>query len=210
MKKVFRMSEDQLDRIMQTKQKDSSTELNADKNILVDESSDSQNTYKLYEVELDSSDIDVDLNCNILFGSNCTSSGTVTINGTEFDYYSADITKGIIKYNIEVQYSLRGVEDISLTPVSANIKGFVQLINENDSFEKEFEIEYDNTGLVKNTLSGDFNLGEYGTIKILPLQKQAKFSIIRDEKDYKVKVYPDFLDMAFSRNNNFVNIEFNY
>lgn len=79
-----------------------------------------------------------------------------------------------VTYTIELEYRSYGIKNIYVSPNSVLLMGELIIDNENDTETKEFEIEYDTTGLKTNTLSGQMKIGN-DTVTINDLPKTAVF-----------------------------------
>jgi hypothetical protein len=86
-----------------------------------------------------------------------------------------------------VEYRSYGIKGIYLTPVAASFVGTLEMTGDEDSYEKNFELEFDTTGLKTNTLSGTMDLGGK-TINIAELPTEVVFESERstDNESYYV------------------------
>jgi hypothetical protein len=155
MKKTYRISETQFAAILSKKQKDKQSNESANMN----EADASNNVFRN---ELKSgSDIDLDIDMEALFKNIAkpgTRGTTVIVDGVEYDTYIT-YRGAVANYSIDIEYRSYGIKDVYLSPVSVLIYGSLELTGDNDSFEKDFELEFDRSGLKTNTLSGAMDLG---------------------------------------------------
>ena len=89
----------------------------------------------------------------------------ILVGGNEFDIY-INIYKAIAKYGLSIDYMPEGIQSIELIPISISLMGILDLTGDDDSFEESFEITIEGDKIKDNTLSGEFSVGGYGNINI--------------------------------------------
>ena len=152
--KVYKVTEQQLGSI---------TNKLKNKETLVDEGSNSTGDRdNVFEIELKRSDIDVtfsdDLFKMYMVTGNLSHDG-IMVNGLAYDIdYNLYSIKA--KYEIEVQYTSYGIYGVVFHPIACTIIGELTINGDDDSYDKDFEITYNNHGLVENSFSGEMRLGE--------------------------------------------------
>lgn len=97
----------------------------------------------------------------------------VIIDGEAYSPY-INVKSAKVRYGIDIEYREFGIKDIYVSPISASFLGEIEMTDANDTYEKEFELEFDTNGIVLNTLSGAMALGGK-TIQIPELSKDVKF-----------------------------------
>jgi hypothetical protein len=128
------------------------------------------------------SGFDLDIRFNDLFPGlekPGTKGDTIVVDGVEYDPY-IEINEAVVKYSIEIEYKSYGIRDIYINPVSAYFIGVLELTGDDDSFNKDFELEFDLNGLKTNTLSGAMSLGEK-TITVADIGSEVKFEVEKTE-----------------------------
>jgi hypothetical protein len=110
----------------------------------------------------------------------------ISVNGVEYDV-DIEINQARVFYGIDIEYREYGIKDIYLSPKSALLSGVVRFEGDDDSFDHDFELEYDVTGLKSNTLSGNVKVGN-GSVQILDIDKGVKFDTEKSETDWTVYV----------------------
>jgi hypothetical protein len=121
-------------------------------------------------------DIDENLNNETLFSGMVkpgTRGRTIIIDGVEYDPYIT-INKAITKYSINIEYKSYGIRDINLSPISVSFIGVLEILDEDNSYEKDFEITFNQSGLVSNTFSGAMDL-RGKTINIPQISNEVVF-----------------------------------
>jgi hypothetical protein len=89
----------------------------------------------------------------------------ILVGGNEFDIY-INIYKAIAKYGLSIDYMPEGIQSIELIPIGISLMGILDLTGDDDSFEESFEITIEGDKIKDNTLSGEFSVGGYGNINI--------------------------------------------
>jgi hypothetical protein len=200
MKKTYRISETQFAAILSKKQKDKQSNESANMN-----EADASNNVFRNELK-SSSDIDLDIDMEVLFKNIAkpgTRGTTVIVDGVEYDPYIS-INSAIATYTIDIEYRSYGIKDVYLSPVSVLISGSLELTGDDDSFDKDFELEFDRTGLKSNTLSGTMNLGGK-SIEIAPLRTNVTFESNRNyDKGDSFYVQAITCDLAAKESNKII------
>jgi hypothetical protein len=174
MKKIYRVSESQLESIMnytEAKKQADHGQQTLSNEISIDEDSINEVDGNANVFTIETTNIDLyNENLNLLF-KDYVKPGTknvILVDGNEFDVYLS-FNKAIAKYNLSIEYKSYGIKSIELIPISVSLMGTLDLTGDNDSFEKSFEITIEGNEIKDNTLSGEFTVGEYGNINISDL-----------------------------------------
>jgi hypothetical protein len=174
MKKIYRVSESQLESIMnytEAKKQTDHGQQTLSNEISIDEDSINEVDGNANVFTIETTNIDLyNENLNLLF-KDYVKPGTknvILVDGNEFDVYLS-FNKAIAKYNLSIEYKSYGIKSIELIPISVSLMGTLDLTGDNDSFEKSFEITIEGNEIKDNTLSGESTVGEYGNINISDL-----------------------------------------
>lgn len=140
------------------------------------------NTDDIFSSEIKSSiEIDANINYEALFSGMAkpgTKGRTVIIDGVEFDPYIT-VSRAITKYSIDIDYKSFGIRGIGLIPISVSLVGTLEMQGEDDTYEKDFELFFDRTGLKENTLSGSMDLAGK-TVNIPQISDEVVFEAQRE------------------------------
>jgi hypothetical protein len=174
MKKIYRVSESQLESIMnytEAKKQADHGQQTLSNEISIDEDSINEVDGNANVFTIETTNIDLyNENLNLLF-KDYVKPGTknvILVDGNEFDVYLS-FNKAIAKYNLSIEYKSYGIKSIELIPISVSLMGTLDLTGDNDSFEKSFEITIEGNEIKDNTLSGEFTVGGYGNINVSDL-----------------------------------------
>jgi hypothetical protein len=139
-------------------------------------------TAEVFSSEIKSSiEINANINYETLFPGMSkpgTNGRTIIINGIEYNP-SVTVSLAITKYLIDVDYNSSGIKGIQLTPVSVSFVGTLEMHWADDSYEKDFELFFDRSGLKENTLSGTMDLGGK-TVNIPQISNEVVFDSERE------------------------------
>lgn len=134
-------------------------------------------------------DIDLDISFDRLFpGLSKPGTGgyTLIVDGVEFDPYIT-VSRAITRYSIEIEYRSYGIKSIYVTPIAVSFVGTIEMTSDEDTFEKDFELEFDRSGLKTNTLSGSMDLGgKTANIAQLPTEVVFESERSTDNDSYYV------------------------
>ena len=171
MKKIYRISESQLESIMNyteaKKLADHGQQTLSDE-IGIDEDSINEIDGNVDVFTAETTNIGLyygDLNLMFKDYIKPGTKNVILVDGNEFDIYMS-IDKAIAKYSLSIDYESHGIQSIELIPISVSLMGVLDLTGDKDSFDKSFEITIEGDKIKDNTLSGEFSVGEYGNINI--------------------------------------------
>lgn len=115
-----------------------------------------------------------------------TRGNTIIVDGAEYDPY-VSISSAVVTYSIDIEYRSYGIKSISVIPISASFIGTLEMTGDDDSYEKDIELEFDRTGLKNNTLSGVMNLGDK-TVNIPNINTEVVFEAERETNNTSIFV----------------------
>jgi hypothetical protein len=145
-------------------------------------------------------DIDIDVSFDKLFPAYAkpgTRGNTIIVDGVEFDPYMT-VSRAITKYAIEVEYRSYGIKGIYVSPIAVSFVGTLEMTGDTDTFEKDFELEFDRTGVKTNTLSGTMTLGDK-SINIADIGADVVFETERTESNGD-SIYVSSVDLILQPN----------
>ena len=176
MRKIYRMSEDQLKKVIDKTKKE--------KALIIGENEQDDNVYRN-----DITDGELWFQTSTLFKNNIDTKrrGGVIIDGKQYDV-TFDLVNAVLSYNINLEYAhsvskyggqkyISGIKSISLNPIGISLTGIMIFGGDDGDFDKEFEIECDVNGIKKNTLSGTHEILGLGSVNISDLPTNIQFDI---------------------------------
>jgi hypothetical protein len=171
MKKIYRVSESQLESIMnytEAKKQADHGQQTLSNEISIDEDSINEIDGNADIFTAETTNIGLyyrDLNSMFKDYIKPGTKNVILVDGNEFDIYMS-IDKVIAKYSLSIDYESNGIQSIELIPISVLLMGVLDLTGDKDSFDKSFEITIEGDKIKDNTLSGEFSVGGYGNINI--------------------------------------------
>lgn len=126
----------------------------------------------IYQSDIAGVDLDFNISLDKIFAGFSYKNGQIMIDGHPYDI-DITISKGVPKYTIELEYNNAGISGAIVVLREVYLLGEVIVDSDENTYKKDFEITYNEHGIVENSLSGTMNLGDK-TLTIPPISKKVE------------------------------------